>query len=275
MTNISINLMGGLGNQLFQIFTTLAYGLENNKQVIFPYSRFVMTGKVRRTYWCNFLKYLKSYTTEDVLEYIEYHEPAFLYSALPYFEENTLLSGYFQSDKYFSCRYQEIINIIQLRKQQASIKQQYINLFGDHNISLHFRIDDYKDISYKYPILNYEYYENALSDILKFRNNKLRGLCFFQVEDSETVEIMISRLSQRFDQIEFQKVSESIPDWKALLIMSCCQDHIIANSTYSWWAAYFNESPNKIVYHPAKWFGPVLDHNTSTLFPDSWKQISH
>jgi len=57
--------------------------------------------------------------------------------------------------------------------------------------------------------------------------------------------------------------------------MSCCQHNIIANSSFSWWAAYFNTNPNKIICYPEKWFGPQLSqHNTKDLFPPSWHKIS-
>ena len=60
---ISCKLMGGLGNQLFQIFATIAYGLDTNHTVVFPYTDFVIYG--RRTYWRNFLNHLAIMTTAN------------------------------------------------------------------------------------------------------------------------------------------------------------------------------------------------------------------
>jgi hypothetical protein len=84
---------------------------------------------------------------------------------------------------------------------------------------------------------------------------------------------MISKLSGKYPQVSFIKVDDAIPDWKQLLIMSCCHDNIIANSTFSWWGAYFNETPEKIVCYPDRWFGPKLNNDVRDLFIDSWTKI--
>ena len=53
--------------------------------------------------------------------------------------------------------------------------------------------------------------------------------------------------------------------------MSLCTHNVIANSTFSWWGAWLNSNPNKIVIHPEKWFGPAYaSWKTSDLFPDEW-----
>ena len=56
---VSCYLMGGLGNQLFQIFTTIAYGMQHNRKVVLPYTKQLTTGTVRNTYWDNFLNTIK------------------------------------------------------------------------------------------------------------------------------------------------------------------------------------------------------------------------
>ena len=56
MNNIlSIRLMGGLGNQLFQLFATIAYGIEHTHNVVLPYVSQLHCGTVRNTYWDSFL----------------------------------------------------------------------------------------------------------------------------------------------------------------------------------------------------------------------------
>ena len=65
-----------------------------------------------------------------------------------------------------------------------------------------------------------------------------------------------------------------IDDWKQMVLMSLCDHNIIANSTFSWWGAYFNTNPKKIVTYPSKWFGEKLNHlNICDLFPIEWTQI--
>ena len=65
----------------------------------------------------------------------------------------------------------------------------------------------------------------------------------------------------------------TLADWEQMLLMSCCRHNIIANSSYSWWAAYLNTNPDKIVCYPSAWFGPTIGHDTSDLCPPEWKQF--
>ena len=63
MTILSCKLMGGLGNQLFQVFATISLALSTNKIFVFPYSEFLTTGVKRRTYWYSLLDNLWNNTT--------------------------------------------------------------------------------------------------------------------------------------------------------------------------------------------------------------------
>jgi hypothetical protein len=66
---------------------------------------------------------------------------------------------------------------------------------------------------------------------------------------------------------------ELMKDYEEMIFMSCCHHHIIANSSFSWWGAYFNSSPDKIVCYPKTWFGPALPLNTKDLCPSEWIAI--
>ena len=59
----------------------------------------------------------------------------------------------------------------------------------------------------------------------------------------------------------------------ALSLQLSCANNIIANSSFSWWAAYLNKNPSKIVIAPQKWFGPNLAHDTKDLLPKEWARI--
>jgi hypothetical protein len=284
MTNIiSCYLMGGLGNQLFQIFSTISYGHDNQRNIIFPYTESLTTGVTRPTYWNNFLSSLISftnyntkYTNNQLTLFHKYTEQNFHFSPIDKSNLNEIiLYGYFQSYKYFQHNTTHICSLLNLNTQQNTILNDYSLLFpNDKNIvSMHFRIGDYKDIQKYHPLLPYQYYENAIS---KLDNNitNIQILYFCEKKDNHTVSTFIQKLQHKFNNIQFVKVDDDIPDWKQLLIMSCCSHNIIANSSFSWWGAFFNQNTNKLVYYPHKWFGPALNHhNTQDLIPNNWNKI--
>jgi hypothetical protein len=68
-------------------------------------------------------------------------------------------------------------------------------------------------------------------------------------------------------------ISLDLEDWEQLLMMSSCGHNIIANSTFSWWGAYLNSNPDKIVCYPETWFGPKAQHDTLDLFPEDWIKV--
>jgi hypothetical protein len=318
--------MGGLGNQLFQLFTTIAYSMKHNRKLIFPYSDKLYTGTIRNTYWEDFLNTLKPYTTynnkqhftNDMLSiFARYKEYSFEFNEIPASDyDKLLLLGYYQSYKYFENEKNSICSLIRLRKQQENILLEN-PLFSsyDNKISMHFRLGDYKEIQNCHPLMPYEYYERALDFIVnnnseyvckmdnsefnkmfvkieneyeeneykketkketkkeKIKHKKYNVFYFCQKEDNEIVMKIINKLKENFLNVSFFKVDDELPDWKQLLLMSCCNDNIIANSTFSWWGAYFNNCSDKIVCYPSKWFGVSLENNVNDLFPPEWNKI--
>lgn len=279
---ITCNLQGGLGNQLFQIFTTIAYALKEQKAFLFELSDKV--GK-RNTYWETFLNSIKKFTKKILIKnvgFIKQKETGFHYAELESINSNDiLLIGYFQSYKYFEKKNSYICNLLELEKQQQRIKEKYKEYNYSNSVSIHFRYGDYKNLQYEYTLLPYEYYKQSLQYILE-RDAILdsidkieRNILYFcQAEDNEDVNKIRINLAIQFPNCTFTKVDDVIEDWEQMLIMSCCENNIIANSTFSWWGAYFNQNPEKKVCYPEVWFGAKYSHyNTRDLFPDNWNCI--
>jgi len=285
MSIISCHLMGGLGNQLFQIFATLAYSIQTSKQIKFLYSEMLTTGKARPTYWESIFYMLKKYTLSNgggeknsLYSLPPFHEANFRYNPIPKFMDKSLmLIGYFQSYKYFENEKTEIYKMIDLPNQMDTVRSEYAAVLNDdyHTISMHFRLGDYKDIQDRHPVMPLEYYQTALLHVITNSNvNKPFKLIYFcEKEDNDDVSKTITILTRMFDFVTFEKADDNIPDWKQMLLMSCCQDNIMANSTFSWWSAYLNQNSSKIVCYPRTWFGPTFTHDVSDLFPPSWNKI--
>ena len=295
---VTCKLMGGLGNQLFQIFTTLVYAIENNKKIVFPFSEYLFIGNKRKTYWKTLLNNILGFTTyykangyENIDKFITYKEPNFQYNKITTFDgDNIILDGYFQSYKYFNNYSDTIFKIIKLDQQKRDVlKKEPFKTSEEcddikyHNISMHFRLGDYKQLQDFHPIIPYGYYDSALSNIIKKRKNKGDSLFFMvyyfcESEDIQIVKLIINKLQEDYPKLEFIKINnDKYEDWEQVLLMSCCDDNIIANSTFSWWGAYFNDNNDKIVCYPYVWFGKqICDTNTTEdLFPDDWTKITY
>ena len=295
---ISCNIMGGLGNQLFQIMTTMAYAIRNKCVFLFPYDTKVMN---RYTYWDSFLISLKRFTTDneqsllknmDLCNYIpKYLEPHFHYSTIPVFGKNYFLQGYYQSYKYFDQEKSSIFKIIRIEDNQKLVKSEFPDYFVEDTkdnsviISMHFRLGDYKMLPNFHPVLPIEYYRKSIEYLfLKLPDTRFRILYCCEENDNAIVLQNIQYLKDCFegvsyaykykDMLEFVKVSDDICDWKQMIIMSLCEHHIIANSTFSWWSAYLTIREDKIICYPSIWFGNNLQNNiVSDMYPTYWTRI--
>jgi hypothetical protein len=98
-------------------------------------------------------------------------------------------------------------------------------------------------------------------------------LYFCEEEDNYIINPIIEQLKEKFPFFIFLKVDDNIEDWKQMLIMSNCHHNIIANSSFSWWGAYFNNNKDKVVCYPSQWFGPLMNNNVDDMFPDNWVKI--
>lgn len=300
MTILSCKLIGGLGNQLFQIFATISLALSTKKLYVFPYSDVLTTGIVRRTYWYSLLDNLWNNTTWNnpevdnprIFSLPSIEEKGFEHDELVVVRVNleknpACLHGYFQSYKYFEKHYETIIQLIGLRVKQEVIrektkvfqgvcKKEKEEAFGEEGVttvSLHFRLGDYVSKQSHHPIMSIKYYMSALRNIIdKLGSDTFRVIYFGETTDETTIKICIQILEKIYPYIEFVK-ADLEEDWEQLLMMSLCDHNIIANSSFSWWGAYFNSHKDKIVCYPSLWFGPALQHDTKDLCPPDWVRV--
>jgi hypothetical protein len=283
MFTVLIN--GGLGNQLFQVFATLAAAIRTGGTCYFLRVPTDAVGK-RPTYWNTLLRSLTPLTViptqENVQRFMrlpEHREPAFAYT--PLLLPQTKLVGYFQSHKYFNDVQAEIYDKLQLLEQQRDSRAESAWFpSGTVTVAMHFRIGDYKNIQDSHPILPVEYYRRALKHIVAGvppGQTPINVLIFGEACDNAAILDHMRQLMAEpafAGRCQFHKVPDLVADWKQLLLMSVCDHNVIANSTFSWWGAYLNQNPGKTVCYPSTWFGPALQmHDTRDLFPAEWVRI--
>ena len=278
---LTCHLMGGLGNQLFQIFAAISYAIRSKNE--FYFLNVYRLDSKRHTYWNTFLSNLQV-RDSNAPNMRTIKQANFEYNDLDVASmngKNSCIFGYFQSCKFFQDNYGFIYDLLEVKKQSGIVAEKSKHQDFDTTISLHFRLGDYKGIQHVHPLMPCEYYKRALHAILEADPSAKQVLYFCEEEDTMQVLATVEKLRCEFQTIGFARASNELEDWEQMLLMSCCAHNVIANSSFSWWGAYFNPSANKVVCYPSVWFGPALSnpathdyHCTRDLCPDSWRRIS-
>ena len=114
-----------------------------------------------------------------------------------------------------------------------------------------------------HPLLSDEYLKKSMS---MFDN------CVFLVFSDSQKDIDWCKENIEGDHLLFSEGHDDLTDFG---LQSACDHNIIANSSFSWWSAYLNDNPDKVVVAPkSRWFGAGLaHHNLKDLFPEEWKLL--
>jgi hypothetical protein len=300
MQFMTTEIMGGLGNQLFQIFALLAYSLRHRTAFYFS-NEPIQNGPRKKTYWqISLLKALKPFVKPPPNQNpIVLHEREFHYQPISFYEQDHMkLFGYYQSFKYFEDQQAAIYKLLKLHETKAAIKDKTNYTDYERTVAVHFRVGDYVQLPNHHPLMPLTYYTKALEQFLKDQTQSQPKetssepwhiLYFCEENDQPYVESKLIRPLQSHSpfhgKFTFQCIAHNLADWEQLIVMSLCRHHIIANSTFSWWGAYLANNHTAVqeggvgashqVYYPSIWFGPALGYkNMSDLFPPHWHKIS-
>jgi hypothetical protein len=293
------NIIGGLGNQMFQHAAGRALSLKHQVPLLldtrsfksyklhqgFELSR-IFQGEITIAtddYLKNMLGIyyypiankidfpLKKYFAKRHNIFIE---PKFNYWAdfnrLP---NIAYLNGYWQSEKYFK-DYEQCIRSDFSFKYELDVKNKQLleKIQNNNTVSIHIRRGDYlsnSSASEIHGVCSIEYYRSAVMEIKSHIEKP-----FFVIfsDDLEWVKNNIKYFEMdSFVFCEYNKGSES---YKDMQMMSLCQHHIIANSTFSWWGAWLNNNPSKIVIAPQKWFADEVKQSQAfDIYPNEWIKL--
>ncbi len=178
------------------------------------------------------------------------------------------LDGYWQSEKYFA----EIEGIIrrELIIQPAAVSKCSVaaSLQGSQSVSLHVRRGDYVHnpiVRNVHPVCSATYYDQAV----KYIAERVSNPHFFIFSD----DIAWCRENLNFSYpVNFVTHQYPVENYLDMYLMSKCCHHIIANSSYSWWGAWLNSNPDKIVVAPHQWFSdPRL--SSADIVPAGWVKL--
>lgn len=281
---ITVILKGGLGNQMFQYATARAVAEENKDQLYLNtfwfdtqskrelnIKDFNIQGEIIETGLIKRLAYkIPLFKKRGIIgdTYIKEQERFVFDESIFKTSGSIIMEGYWQNEKYFKDIRDTLKKEFSLKKplggQAHDIKNKIDNC---NSVSLHFRRGDYiknEKLNKIYGASPMKYYRQAL-DIVSDKVEDSTLFIFSDdigwVKENFKINKQVTYVSQK-----------DIKDTEELILMSRCKHNIIANSTFSWWAAWLNDYEEKLVIAPQKWFNNS-NRKTSDLIPNSWKRI--
>lgn len=178
------------------------------------------------------------------------------------------LKGYWQSEKYFEKESEKVRLDFRCKHPLTPARQRIANqIDGRTAISVHVRRGDYVSSNKNGANLTCspQWYSMAME---KMALNVTDPTFFVFSDDPDWAR---ANLPMKWE-AHFIEPQHDRRDFEDMQLMSRCQHHIIANSSFSWWGAWLNASKTKRVIAPAVWFAdPKI--NTADLVPEEWDLI--
>lgn len=183
--------------------------------------------------------------------------------------DGVYLDGYWQTERYFN----EIDDVIREeltpREDPDSANRAALSEISKcRSVSLHIRRGDYVSnptYSKFHGLCPMDYYENAVRQI----SAEVEQPRFFIFSDDPEWVRENLKLDHPTTYINHNGEEK---DYEDLRLMSACENHIIANSSFSWWGAWLCRNPKKVVIAPRKWFNDP-SNDTKDLIPNSWRRL--
>ena len=183
--------------------------------------------------------------------------------------DNRYLAGYWQSERFFPGMREELLRQFTLKQTPtAASREVAARMRTTHSIAVHLRRGDYLTnpaAAKIYVPLGLDYYLKAIQSWTHGRN---RAEVFVFSNDIAWCREHV-RLPWPTHFVAHNTGETAHED---LWLMSQAAGCVIANSTFSWWAAWLNNRPDKTIYAPRTWFQPGA-FDDQYLIPGSWQQL--
>src|SRR5258708_16743567 len=273
MGMLTVRLRGGLGNQMFQ------YALGRSLAEKYQRKRFLVSDQLRgkgfpdrREYSLHILKIRAELTTAETITSMsgisvhvaergfDFHPEVF--DCLPVF--HIVLEGFWQSELYFK----DIENIIRSEFLFASDDYDYENpdlptlIQSSNSVCVHVRRGDYLTGNGSLDFIGLEYYAAAVHAVL----SRIPNPHFFVFSDDIEWCKANMHCTQPHTFVTHQR-SPTQNTQENLRLMRLCKHFVIANSTFSWWAAWLGSAPETVVIAPGRWFRSTP--RPKGLFPET------
>ena len=279
---VIVELRGGLGNQLFCYAFGYAIAKQNGAQLLIDSSmndsgiqrdleiqkfkiqylrriairyaknkflRLIGYNYIRRKFQIGLLT--KTYSDEEC--YISFKKISIKHS--------TYFRGYWQNYRFFEEYRKEIQDMMKfVDKPSAGFDKWLRELEKSNSVSVHIRRGDYITLGWQ---LNEQYYIDAINDII---SNNINTKLYIFSDDLEYCKQFINKYYKDIEvsYVEYESDNRTVED---LILMSHCKQMILANSSYSWWAAYLNKKSNPRI------ICPVYKQWKESYYPDEWEKV--
>ncbi|WP_296620315.1 alpha-1,2-fucosyltransferase [Marivirga sp.] len=291
-----VSIYGGLGNQMFQFALAIVLDVEGiptkisirnffvyNHHQGFELSKvfsvplrpidkikisFLEWGapfwKLKIVRWL-MNKVIVLYDKSDNPKFFEKQE--FIYNSSVFNQKNSMIIGTWQSEGYLKNHQnliREVFNFNKPKDYKNSILSKEI--CNSNSVAVHVRRGDYTSQEWKSShmvITDNKYYKDSIS---KLRSELDNPIFYFFSDD-------ISWVKKNFkgDDFVFVSHNKNGNSYIDMYLMSLCKHFIIANSTFSWWAAWLSNNPDKLVIMPEPWLKNI---QTPGIYPESWLPVS-
>ena len=275
-----VRIMCGLGNQMFQYAFARAMGDD-----VMIYKDGFQKGKLRSFQLDNFdiqapcasrrlfnKMNRKSKLPKFICRLIgrEYQKSYRVYEDVPNVYQPDLMHrtglfwGYYQSPRYFEHIRPQLLREFSLKTPMDAANQEMLNKIKrtPNAVSLHVRRGDYLKCQDSFYLCDLDYYAAAMEYIAA----RVENPHFFLFSDD--IEWVMNNLKTKFPCTPVA-INSGDTGYFDIELMKHCRHNIIANSTFSWWGAWLNPNPDKIVIAPQKWARPPV-HPEWNIYPDGW-----
>lgn len=290
---IRVILSGGLGNQMFEYASAFAWAKETGDDLLIDTSFFDVYGNRS---WCRPYE-LASFALHENTDFTRrgrlaihvlpklslycrkrgtFHLGRYLFDADNWAEarkyHSTTLYGYFANCHLFERYRDELLKAFSFRYAPDAANTRLLNQIDScQSVSVHIRRGDYLNSAnagvFHHPTV--EWYRAAMRQISEQVENPV---WFFFSDDMQWVKEQFADVQNSV----FVDTNHGADAYNDMRLMSRCRHNIIANSSFSWWGAWLNTNPQKIVIAPDKYYN---DDNAnkkkylSRMIPQDWKVL--
>jgi len=269
MSIVTVTIMGGLGNQLFQIAAAYAYAKKIGARLQLIH---IQENGNRPVYWNSILEKVVPYCVSTLPDsFLHWNEDLpTMHKEIPLFSGNVHLHGYLQSSKYYhndtiKNEIKELFRPSDTLMKEVSTRYQYLLNNKERVIVVHARRTDYLTnqgmIQFHGP-LPPDYYDKAIAKMALLIENPIWVL----TSDDNTFWKEVPSISS----LNTYMLNEN-SDIHAFALLQQFENYIISNSTFIWWCTWMSAA--KKVIAPCRWFGPTGPRLFDDIYEPEWERI--